>query len=203
MIADIDGDFQDLMNVETPLTVPILAVRNLVLFPGVLLPIMIGRDSSKILVQKAEKKHLLIGVVSQLDPETEIPMKDDLYGTGVYAKVVKLLTLPNGNVTCIAQAMGRMKMIDVISTVPYLEAVVQPQPEMEPEQRDREFRTAMDDLRSMVDEYVNLSEEIPDEASFAVHNINNNVMALNFVCSNLPFSVKEKMQLLKTLIPFR
>ena len=198
MIADINGDFQDLINVETPPTVPILAVRNLVLFPGVLLPIMIGRDSSKILVQKAEKKNLVIGVVSQIDPDTEIPMKEDLYETGVYAKVMKLLTLPNGNVTCIAQAMGRMKLIDVISTVPYLEAVVTPQPEIEPEKRDREFRTAMDDLRSMVDEYVNLSEDIPDEASFAIRNINNSVMALNFVCSNLPFSVKEKMQLLTT-----
>ena len=153
MIADISGEFQDLINVETPPTVPILAVRNLVLFPGVLSPILIGRDSSKMLVQKAEKKGLVIGVVCQLDPETDIPMKDDLYQYGVYAKIMKMLTLPNGNVTAIVQAMGRMRLLDLVSSTPYLEGVVEPVPEIEPEKRDREFRTAMDDLRGLVEDY--------------------------------------------------
>ena len=97
MIADINGDFQDFLDQgDTPSTLPILAVRNLVLFPGVLTPILIGRDSSKALIQKAEKKGQVIGVVSQLDPDTDVPLKDDLYDTGVYAKVMKMLTLPNG-----------------------------------------------------------------------------------------------------------
>ncbi|MBP5713944.1 MAG: endopeptidase La [Prevotella sp.] len=198
MIADISGEFQDLINVETPPTVPILAVRNLVLFPGVLSPILIGRDSSKNLVQKAEKKGLVIGVVTQLDPETEIPMKEDLYDYGVYAKVMKLLTLPNGNVTAIVQAMGRMRLKDIVTSSPYLEGLVEPVPEIEPEKRDREFRTAMDDLRVLVEDYINISDDVPDEASFAVKNISNAVMALNFICSNMPFNVKEKMMLLET-----
>ena len=198
MIADISGEFQDLINVETPPTVPILAVRNLVLFPGVLSPILIGRDSSKNLVQKAEKKGLVIGVVCQLDPETDIPMKEDLYEYGVYAKIMKLLTLPNGNVTAIVQAMGRMRLQDIVASTPYLEGIVEPVPEIEPEKRDREFRTAMEDLRNMVEDYINVSDDMPDEATFAVKNISNNVMALNFVCSNMPFNVKEKMALLET-----
>ena len=198
MIADVSGEFQDLINVETPPTVPILAVRNLVLFPGVLSPILIGRDSSKNLVQKAEKKGLVIGVVCQLDPETEIPMKEDLYDYGVYAKVMKLLTLPNGNVTAIVQAMGRMHLRDIVASTPYLEGIAEPVPEIEPEKRDREFKTAMEDLRNMVEDYINVSDDLPDEATFAVKNISNHIMALNFVCSNMPFNVKEKMMLLET-----
>ena len=198
MIADISGEFQDLINVETPPTVPRLAVRNLVLFPGVLSPILIGRDSSKNLVQKAEKKGLVIGVVCQLDPETDIPLKEDLYEFGVYAKIMKLLTLPNGNVTAIVQAMGRMHLQDIVASTPYLEGIVEPVPEIEPEKRDREFRTAMEDLRNMVEDYINVSDDLPDEATFAVKNISNHVMALNFICSNMPFNVKEKMALLET-----
>ena len=198
MIADVSGEFQDLINVETPPTVPILAVRNLVLFPGVLSPILIGRDSSKNLVQKAEKKGLVIGVVCQLDPETEIPMKEDLYEYGVYAKVMKLLTLPNDNVTAIVQAMGRMHLRDIVASTPYLEGIAEPVPEIEPEKRDREFKTAMEDLRNMVEDYINVSDDLPDEATFAVKNISNHIMALNFVCSNMPFNVKEKMMLLET-----
>ena len=196
MIADVNGDFQDLINVETPSTVPILAVRNLVIFPGVLTPILIGRDSSKTLVQRAEKKGTVIGVLTQRDPDTDLPIKEDLYEVGVYAKVMKLLTLPNGNITAIVQAMGRMRLLDIVSTIPYLEGCVEPMAEVEPEKRDREFRTAMDDLRNLVNEYVSVSDEIPEEATFAIKNITNDVMALNFVCSNMPFGVKEKMKLL-------
>ena len=199
MIADINGDFQDFLDQgDTPSTLPILAVRNLVLFPGVLTPILIGRDSSKALIQKAEKKGLVIGVVSQRDPDTDVPLKDDLYETGVYAKVMKLLTLPNGNITAIVQATGRLHLTDIVASVPSLEGLVEPVPEIEPEKRDREFKTAMEDLRSLVAEYVNVNEELPDEAVFAIKNITNDTMALNFICSNLPFTVKEKMALLET-----
>ena len=199
MIADINGDFQDFLDQgDTPSTLPILAVRNLVLFPGVLTPILIGRDSSKALIQKAEKKGQVIGVVSQLDPDTDVPLKDDLYDTGVYAKVMKMLTLPNGNITAIVQATGRLVLKDIVASVPSLEGVVEPLPEIEPEKRDREFKTAMGDLRNLVTEYVNVNDELPDEAIFAIKNITNNTMALNFICSNLPFTVAEKMALLKT-----
>jgi len=199
MIADIEGDFKDLINgVPTPDELPILAVRNLVLFPGVVSPILIGRESSSTLIKRAEKKQLVIGIVCQRDPEVDEPTKDDLYEYGVFAKIVKQLTLPNGNITAIIQALGRMKLIDIISDDPYLTGQVEPAPEISPEKRDKEFRTAMQDLRKQVNDYINMSDEIPDEATFAVQNISNDVMALNFTCSNMPFSIKDKMMLLET-----
>lgn len=198
MIADIDGDFQDYFDVDTPASVPILPVRNMVLFPGVVSPILIGRDSSKTLIQKAEKKGQIIGVVSQRDPDVEVPLQDDLYEYGVYAKVMKQLTLPNGNITTIVQAFGRMRLHGITQSIPYLEANVEPVPDIAPEKRDREFKTAMDDLRKLVNDYVSITEEIPEEANFAIKNITNDIMALNFVCSNFPFGVQEKMKLLLT-----
>jgi len=197
MIADIEGDYNDLMQDDAPEIVPVLPVRNLVLFPSVVSPILIGRESSKLLIQQAEKKHFTIGVVTQRDPEVEIPVQADLYEVGVYAKVVKTLTLPNGNITAIVQAQGRLKIERLVKTMPYLECQVSPLEELQPEKNDREFKTAASDLREQVEKYIEVSDDIPDEASFAIKNITNDIMALNFICSNMPFSVKEKMKLLE------
>ena len=120
MIADVEGDYSDLTNMEMPDELPILAVRNLVLFPGVVSPILIGRDTSMALIRKAEKKDGLIGVVCQRDPEVESPIRADLYDMGVYAKVLKTLTLPNGNITAIVQGLGRMRLMDLTKYKPYL-----------------------------------------------------------------------------------
>ena len=197
MIADIEGDYNDLMLGDTPKVVPVLPVRNLVLFPGVVSPILIGRESSKLLIHQAEKKHITIGVVTQRDPEVDIPVQADLYEVGVFAKVVKTLALPNGNITAIVQAQGRMKIERMLKGAPYLEFQVSALEEIQPEKNDREFKTASSDLREQVEKYIEISEEIPDEASFAIKNITNDIVALNFICSNMPFSVKEKMKLLE------
>ena len=197
MIADIEGDLKDILNADAPDTVPILAVRNLVLFPGVVTPILIGRESSKALVSKAEKKHIVIGVVTQRDAEVEDPLQEDLYELGVYAKVMKILTLPNGNLTAIVQAMGRLRIKSLVRSIPYLECEVEPVDDLNIDGKDREFNTAMSDLRELVSQYIEINDDIPDEATFAIRNISNNVMALNFICSNMPFNVKEKMKLLR------
>ena len=196
MIADIEGDFGDLMNFETPDEVPILPVRNLVLFPGVVSPILIGRESSMTLMKRAERRKSIIGIVCQRDPEVEHPGQDDLYEYGVFAKVVKELNLPNGSVTAIVQGLGRLRLKAITATKPYLMGSVEAAWEELPGSKDREFRTAMDDLRDMVHDYVTRNDEIPDEATFAVRNIDNNVMALNFTCSNLPFAIKDKIEML-------
>ena len=197
MIADVEGDFYDMFSSKMPENVPILAVRNLVLFPGVVSPILIGRDSSKILMQRADKNKTIIGIVCQHDPDVEVPMQEDLYETGVYAKILKLMTLPNGNVTVIVQCFSRLHLKQITKVSPFLMGDVEQLADIEPDKRDREFKTAIEDLRSQVNEYVSMSDEIPDEASFAIKNITNDIMALNFVCSNLPFSVKEKIKLLE------
>ena len=196
MIADVEGEYHDLTESEIPDTLPILAVRNLVLFPGVVSPILIGREASMTLIRKAEKNNMLIGVFTQRDPDVEMPIRSDLYDYGVIGKVLKTLTLPNGNITTIVQALGRVKLEDVTKYHPYLEGHVSRIPEEEPDKRDVEFQTAMDDLRQSVTQYVNMTEEIPDEAAFALKNVTNNIMALNFICSNMPFTPKEKIKLL-------
>ena len=197
MIADIEGDFAKLFEGDMPTEVPILPVRNIVLFPGVVVPIIISRESSMKLVRKAEKQETLIGIVCQKDPDVEVPVEGDLYGTGVFAKVVKQLTLPNGMVTVIVQGMGRLKLLGISKEFPYLMGHVESSPELMPDKHDKEWRTAIDDLRRMSAQYISISDEIPDEAMFAIHNINNDVMALNFICSNMPFSTKEKIGLLE------
>ena len=196
MIADIDGDFVNLINGDTPSELPILPVRNMVLFPGVVTPILIGRESSMKLVRKAEKNGSLIGIVCQRDPDVEEPSLEDLFSYGVFAKVVKQLTLPNGAVTAIVQGLGRLFLHDIVGESPYLIGRVEQAAEILPEKRDKEWKTAIIDLRQMVEEYISVSDEIPDEATFAIRNISNDVMALNFVCSNMPFTAKEKNKLL-------
>ena len=198
MIADFDGDLKDFLNVKTPEDVPVLALRNMVLFPGVATPILIGRKASKEIVEKAERKGLIIGCVMQRDPELDYPVFEDLYSTGVYAKVMKLLTLPNGNLTAIVQGLGRMEIDEITSTSPYLEGKVHPYDEIQPEKKDREFKTAISDLRDLVNKYISITDEIPDEASFAIKNISNSVMLLNYICTNMPFSPKEKQTMLES-----
>ena len=196
MIADVDGEYGDLTRVKVPDEIPILAVRNMVVFPGVVTPILIGRESSIALIKKAEKKDIFIGVVCQRDPEVELPIRADLYDYGVVAKVLKLLTLPNGNMTAIIQGIGRMRLLDLTRYNPYLTGNVKLIPEDEPSKRDMEFKTAMDDLRQQTTQYIQMSDEMPEEATYAIKNVSNDFMALNFICTNLPFTIKEKINLL-------
>jgi ATP-dependent Lon protease len=196
MIADVEGEYSDLTNMKLPDELPILAVRNLVLFPGVVSPILIGRETSMTLIRKAEKTGMIIGVVSQRDADVESPIRGDLFDMGVSAKVLKTLTLPNGNITAIVQGMSRFRLLELTKYKPYLMAHVMDAPEDEPDKRDVEFKTAIEDLRQQTSEYIQMSDDIPEEASFAIKNVTNNIMALNFICSNMPFSTKEKMALL-------
>ncbi len=196
MIADIDGDFSELTKQEMPDNLPILAVRNLVLFPGVVSPILIGREASLALVKKAEKTGCIIAVVCQREPDVEEPDKKDLYNCGVYARIVKLLSLPNGNVTAIAQGLGRLELVAISRRKPFIVGTVRPMPEELPDKDDTEFNAAAEELRQLTTDYIKVSDEIPEEAVFAVNNVHNDVMALNFICCNMPFSIKEKMALL-------
>ena len=197
LIADIEGEFSDFTHIKMPETAPILAVRNLVLFPGVVTPILIGRESSMALVKRAEKRKEIIGIVCQRDPEVDEPGKKDLYNTGVFARIVKILSLPNGNVTAIAQGLSRLDLLSINRKKPYLTGNVIIAAEDLPEKGDKEFKAASEDLRSLTNEYIKVNDEIPEEAAFAIRNVNNDVMALNFICSNMPFAIKEKIALLE------
>ncbi len=197
MIADVEGEYSDLTNLKVPDELPILPVRNLVLFPGVVTPILIGREASMDLIKQAEKKSLLIGVVSQRDSDVEYPIRADLYDWGVAGKVLKTLTLPNGNITAIVQGLNRIRVHDLSRYKPFLIGHVTTAPEEEPDKSDVEFYTAVEDLRNQANRYINMSDDIADEAVFAIKNISNNIMAMNFICANMPFTMKEKMNLLQ------
>ncbi|MDE5949053.1 MAG: LON peptidase substrate-binding domain-containing protein, partial [Prevotella sp.] len=179
-----------------PESTPILPVRNLVLFPGVVSPIMIGRESSITLVKRAEKNGTIIGIICQKDPEVEEPSRNDLHEYGVYARVVKILTLPNGSMTAIVQGLGRLMLTGVVRRKPYLVGKVTPAKEILPDKGDTEFIAAIEDLRQTTSEYVKMNDDIPEEASFAIKNVHNDVMALNFICSNMLFAISEKVALL-------
>ena len=196
MIADIEGDFVDMLNVETPNEIPILPVKNTVFMPGVAASILITRESSAKLVRKAERQSSVIAIVSQRDPDVEDPTKDDLYEYGALAKIVKQLTLPNGAVTVIIQGLGRVRVLEILKDSPYLIGRVEQTTEIMPDKHDKEWKTGIEDLRRAADEYINKSDDIPDEATYAIHNIRNDVMALNFIVANMPFSMKEKINLL-------
>ena len=196
MIADVEGDFKDMIEAEMPSELPILPVRNIVLFPGVVWPILLGRESSMKLVRQAEKTNGLIGVVCQRDPDVEMPVEGDLYDFGVSAKIVKQFTLPSGSTTVIVQALGRVRLNELTQQMPYLKGLVTPMPEMHPDKHDKEWKTAIDDLRKMAEEYVSMVDELSDEATFALRNIHNDEMMLSFVCANMPFTIPEKIKLL-------
>jgi ATP-dependent Lon protease len=196
MIADLEGDITDMIDGEIPSTLPILPVRNIVIFPGVVWPILLGRESSMKLVRQAEKTSSLIGVVCQRDPDIEMPVDGDLYEYGVAAKVVKQFNLPGGSTTVVVQALGRFRLKRLTKLMPYLEGEVEPKPEMHPDKHDKEWKTAVDDLRNMAERYISMVDEMPDEAMFAIRNIHNDEMMLSFLCSNMPFTIQEKVKLL-------
>ena len=196
MIADIEGDFTDMINTEMPSELPILPVRNIVLFPGVVWPILLGRASSMKLARQAEKNGEVIGVVCQRDPDIEVPTYDDLYEYGVSAKIVKQFTLPGGNTTVIVQAQSRFHLDRLTKEKPFLKGEVTPMPDLHPDKHDREWKTAVDDLRRMAEEYISMVDEMSDEATFAIRNIHNDEMMLSFVCANMPFTIQEKIKLL-------
>lgn len=196
MITEVEGDFSDLFNKDMPATVPVLTLRNMVLFTGVLAPIMIGRASSLTLVKRAEAQHSYIGVFCQKDPECNHPTKDDLYPMGVYARVLKVIDLPGNNHSAIIQGLGRIELEELTAKKPYLQGFVRQCMEQLPDPKDKEFKAGIDQLRQRTKEYVQYSDDVPDEAAYTLSNMSNDMMALNFVCTNIPFTIPEKISLL-------
>ena len=147
MIADFDGDISELYKEPAPTNVPILPVRNYVLFPGAVSPIMIGRDSSLALIKRAEKTGGIIGVVCQTNPNIDNPNLRDLYPVGVYARVVKVLQLSEHNHSVVLQGLGRLSLKSITQLTPYLTGEVESFTEQMPLAKDQEFDIAIKFLR--------------------------------------------------------
>lgn len=201
MIADYEGDVTNLFNVNIDGELPILATRNIAIFPGVISPVIIGRKQSLNLLDKLRKHNdAAFAVFCQKDQEVENPEGKDLLEYGVYAKLVKVLEMPGpgNNLTAIIQGLGRCRLKSITRTMPFMLGEVCPAMEDMPKEKDEEFATAMEDMRSTTLNYIRMNEDLPDESQFALNNISNNVIAVDFVCTNLPFSIEDKELLIST-----
>ncbi|MBR6446021.1 MAG: endopeptidase La [Prevotella sp.] len=202
MIADFEGDISKIFAMEVEGEVPILATRNIVLFPGIIAPIIVGREQSFNLVNKLKRNpDMTFAVFCQKNSEIEEPEEGDLCEYGTYAKLVRILDMPilgGNNLTIIVQALGRCRLEKFTAHHPYITALTTVAPEEMPEKRDKTWRTAFDDLRNTTIEYIHQNEDIPDESQFALNNIQNQVLAVNFICTNMPFSIADRMRMIRT-----
>ncbi len=182
---------------DVPEVLPILPIRNTVLFPGVVFPITVGRDKSIKLIREAQKKNSPIGVVAQKDPDTEDPESTDLQRIGTMGLIVRMLRMPDGNITAIIQGKRKIEIGEYVQTEPYLKAKVQGIEVLE-EKEDREFRALIANIRETAEKIIKLSPNIPSEAGFALKNIESNSFLLHFVSSNLNINVGDKQKILES-----
>ncbi|TBN06651.1 endopeptidase La [Hyunsoonleella flava] len=190
-------DEEAINNEELPASLPILSLRNTVLFPGVVIPITAGRDKSIKLINDANKGSKVIGVVAQKDETVENPKGKDIYNTGTVARILRVLKMPDGNVTVIIQGKKRFQVEHVVSEQPYITATIKDLPEAKPALQNKEFSAIIDSIKDLALEIIKESPNIPTEASFAIKNIESNSFLVNFVSSNMNLSVSEKQELLE------
>lgn len=190
-------DEEEMNNEGLPETLPILPLRNTVLFPGVVIPITAGRDKSINLIKDANNGSKVIGVVSQKDEEVENPGIKDINTLGTVARILRVLQMPDGNTTVIIQGKKRFEIAEVLTEQPYMSATIREATEIRPERQDKEFTAIIDSIKELALLIIKKNPNIPSEASFAIKNIESNSFLVNFVSSNLNLSVKEKQELLE------
>lgn len=196
LIADFDGDISTLFSKPVAESLPILPLRNMVLFPGVVAPVTVGRESSLKLIRQAEKNGGMIGVVCQRIPNIETPQFEDLFTVGVAAKVMKVIDL-HGSTSVILQSYSRIELEELTKIRPYHRARVHQLEEILPDEEDNEYIALMDACKETTMRLLRASETPREEAILAIKNINHPVFLGNFICTNLPFSVEEKAELLE------
>jgi ATP-dependent Lon protease len=192
-----DGDDGELEDVDIPESIPILSLRNTVLFPGVVLPISIGRPRSIQLIKDAYRGGKIVGTVAQKDPEIENPEFRDLHTVGTIGQIVKLLEMPDGSTTAIIQGRKRMVLEELVSDDPYFIARVRTLPEIKPEGKSKDFDAIVGSLKDLSLKIIKINPNISPEASFAIKNIENNTYLINFICSNTDIKVQDKQKLLE------
>ncbi len=190
-------DEEEMSNEKLPSSLPILPLRNTVLFPGVVIPITAGRDKSIKLINEANAGDKIIGVVAQKNEEDEDPTKNDIHQIGTVARILRVLKMPDGNVTVILQGKKRFEVDAVIQETPYIKATIKEVQEIRPSFHDTEFNTIADSIRDLAVQIIKESPNIPTEATFAIKNIESQSFLINFVSSNMNLSVEEKQNLLK------
>ncbi|MEY3678056.1 MAG: endopeptidase La [Bacteroidota bacterium] len=189
-------DEEEMNNEDTPEVLSILPLRNTVLFPGVVIPITIGRDKSIKLVKDAYKGDRMIGVVSQRDVSIEDPSIDQLNEVGTIALIIKMLQMPDGNTTVIIQGKQRFKLKEEVQTEPYIKASIEKFIEIKPKV-DAEFKAIMANIKDMAMQIIQLAPNIPSEAAIAIKNIESPSFLINFISSNMNADVATKQRMLE------
>ena len=189
-------DEEEMEKEETPESLPILPLRNTVLFPGVVIPITVGRDKSISLIQDANKGDKIIGVISQTDDTVEDPNKEQLFEVGTVARILKIFKMPDGNTTAIIQGKKRFKLNEITEFEPYIRATVEKY-DVSKVPKDAKFNALVHSIKDMALRIIEQSPNIPSEASFAIKNIESNSFLINFIASNMNAEVHQKQEILK------
>ena len=198
LIPLITPEDEEAMNKEElPEILPILPLRNTVLFPGVVIPITAGRDKSIKLINETNKGNKIIGVVSQIDENIEDPELKDINKVGTVAKILRVLKMPDGNTTIILQGQKRFEVNEIITSIPYMTATIKEVPEAKPATENEEFKAIIDSIKEKSLQIIKNSPNIPSEAAFAIKNIESSSFLINFVSSNLNVTVGDKQKLLE------
>ena len=205
---DGDADFIPLITAEEeekmnkqvfPDELPILPLRNNVLFPGVVIPITVGRDKSIKLIQEANKGNKIIGVVSQKNQEEESPEFSDLHSIGTVAQIVRMLKMPDGSTTVIIQGKRRFQIVQPLQTEPYMKGIVRMIDELPFDPKDKDLDLKFKTIKDLALQIIRDSPNIPSEASFAIGNIESPTFLVNFISSNMNADVSKKQEMLEEL----
>ena len=197
VIPIISGGEDTIEEVAIPETLPILTLRSSVIFPGSVTPITVGRAKSIALVRAVEAGDSLLGAVLQVDSEIEDPQPDDMYKIGTAARILKILEMPNGNLTVILAGLEKIEVREYLQTQPYFRATVSPIQDSTPDPKSIEFKALVDSIREVALSIINISPSMPKEAAFAIKNLDSNRAIVNFICSNMEFSDDDRQNLLE------
>ncbi|MBN2350442.1 MAG: endopeptidase La [Bacteroidales bacterium] len=192
-----DEDEESLRNSEVPDTLPILPLRNTVLFPGVIIPISVGRNKSMRLIREVYKKSKIIGTVAQSNPNADEPDFKDLFKVGTMAHIIRILEMPDGTTSVIIQGKKRIRIRELVQEEPYLMAKIDPLEDAKPKTKTEEFNAIVGSLKDLSLRIIKLSSNIPPETSFAVKNIESSTFLINFISSNSDLKIEEKQRLLE------
>jgi ATP-dependent Lon protease len=192
-----EEDEESISTTQVPDTLPILPLRNTVLFPGVIIPITVGRDKSMKLVREIYQKSKIIGTVAQKDANIDEPGPDELYKVGTVAQLLRILEMPDGSTSVIIQGKKRFSIEEVVSSDPYYIARVSAVEDIKPRRKDHEFEAIVGSLKDLSLKIIKLSSNIPPETSFAVKNIESSSFLINFISSNSDIRMNEKQHLLE------
>lgn len=175
---------------------PILPVRNLVMFPKIIIPITAGREQSKKLLEEAQKKNELIGIVSQKNPNVENPEEKDIYLTGTIVRIIKTINLPDGNTTAITKGIQRFKIKKILAKEPFFSAEITKLSDISPK-KNEEYDALLDNIKDLASKIIDIDPNIPNGANFAINNMTKGEELLNFICTNSNFPTLDKQSLLE------